>query len=52
VPSRNGSKGTKERSLHRWRRRAELDYVTELQRKQRQLLWMRHALAVRVAKPR
>jgi hypothetical protein len=48
APSRNGGKGTKERALHRRRRRAELNHVTELQRKQRQLQWMRHALAVRV----
>jgi hypothetical protein len=40
--------GTKERASYRRRRRAELDHVTELQRKQRQLQWMRHALSVRV----
>jgi hypothetical protein len=48
APSRNGGKGTKEHALHRRRRRVELNHVNELQRKQRQLQWMRHALSVRV----
>src|SRR5262249_21498694 len=51
APTRNGSQGAKERALHRRRRRAEHDHVAELLSEQRELQWMRHAFAIRVAEP-